>query len=125
MTVNTWASLGTLLGVFVALASLIITQTRSTKRELGDRIDALRTELTAADARLEAKIDAKIDALHTELTAADARLEASVTDARHEARAASLRLDDRIYTLTLALRPDVAAAVYPVHGAARDATDTP
>ena len=89
MTVNTWVSVGALLGVLVTLGGLVLAQGRS----LGRTIIELRTELKGDIGRL----DGKVDGLRTELKADIAAL-------RTELRADIGRLDDRVYALGVGLR---------------------
>lgn len=91
MELDTWVSIGTLLGVGLVLYA-------TTRQGLKDLRDELRAEMAAARADTAA--------LRTEFKADIARLET-------ELRSDIARLDDRVYALAAGLRPQIEQSQLP------------
>ncbi len=95
LSLDTWVSLGALLGVLVTLVAVIRSGDERTDRRidrLEAKVDGLRSELTG-----------DIDGLRTEL-------KGDIGDLRTELKGDIARLDDRVYALAAGLRPLVEQA---------------
>ncbi len=109
MTVGleTWVSIGTLLGVAVGLFVAI----RTTGADLRKEIGGLRTELKGDIGSLRTELKDDIAELRTELKGDIAELRTELKDdiaeLRTELKGDIAKLDDRVYALAAGLRPQL------------------
>ena len=98
MTVGleTWVSIGTLLGVAVGLFVAI----RTTGADLRKEIGGLRTELKGDIGSLRTELKDDIAELRTEL-------KDDIAELRTELKGDIAKLDDRVYALAAGLRPQL------------------
>lgn len=86
LSLDTWVSLGTLIGVGVSIATITLRSSRSLREEMRDLRADLKTDIHGLDGRLD-KLDERLTERIDKL---DERID---------------RLDDRVYALAVGLRP--------------------
>lgn len=94
MPLETWVSIGTLLGVGLSLAGLMFATTRSLRTELKGDISESRTDLKGDLSELRTEVKGDIAELRTEVKGDIAELR-TVVD----------RLDERVYALATGQAP--------------------
>ena len=79
MPLETWVSIGTLLGVGLSLAGLMLATTRSLRTELKGDLSELRTEVKGDIAELRTEVKGDIAELRTVVDRLDERVYALAT----------------------------------------------